>query len=227
MLPPEYRTEAFAKRDGQVGPELDIFQLGSLLWHLYHDQHQQGTRTFCSLAGCNNAGLATCNEHEDPIALPKAAADSPAYLDGIIALCRQEDPRKRPTAREVVDMFPEDEEIIRQINSLGTDKAVIPGDGNATARLWRLENVRGLCGHCIICDICRERCYDISYNCEFCNFGHYILCHQCLVKGEHCYNRAHFLAKFNLKAFANKALLKRVTYYSSVNDKGEREEIVI
>jgi hypothetical protein len=227
LLPPEYRTEVFEKGDGQVGFEFDIFQLGILLWHLYRDQHQQGPRTFCSLAGCNNVGLANCDEHKDPIALPKAAANSPDYLDRIIALCRQEDPRKRPTAREVVDMFPEDEEITRQINLLDTDKDVIPGDGSAIARLRRLEVVRDLYAYCIICTLCRERCYEIYYKCEVCEFGNYDQCHECLVKGRHCYDRAHLLAKFNLKAHANKALLKKVTYYSSLNDKGEREEIVI
>jgi hypothetical protein len=81
LLPPEYRTEAFEKGDGQVKPEFDVFQLGSLLWHLYRNQYQQGVKTFCSLAGCNKVKATTCNLHKDPIALPKAASDIPEYLD--------------------------------------------------------------------------------------------------------------------------------------------------
>jgi hypothetical protein len=110
---------------------------------------------------------------------------------------------------------------------LDNDKDVIPGDGSAIAGLRRLEVVRDLYANCLICELCRERCYEIYYKCEVCNFGNYDQCHKCLVKGEHCYDRAHLFAKFNLKAYANKALLKKVAYYSSVNDKGEREEIVI
>ncbi|TVY27216.1 Vegetative incompatibility protein HET-E-1 [Lachnellula hyalina] len=154
LLPPEYRTEAFKKGDGQVGPDFDIFQLGLLLWHLYRDQHQQGARTFCSLAGCNNAELATCDEHGDPIALPKAAVDVPAYLDLIIALCRQKDPHKRPAAWELLQMFPEDEEIFRQIDLLNEDESFIPGYDStitANARLTRLEVIRDIYGNSCVC----------------------------------------------------------------------------
>jgi hypothetical protein len=44
LLPPEYRTEVFARGNGQVSPEFDLFQLGMLLWHLYRSQDQQGAR---------------------------------------------------------------------------------------------------------------------------------------------------------------------------------------
>jgi hypothetical protein len=230
LLPPEYRTEAFKKGDGQVGPDFDIFQLGLLLWHLYRDQHQQGARTFCSLAGCNNAELATCDEHGDPIALPKATADVPAYLDLIIALCRQKDPHKRPAAWELVHMFPEDEEIFRQIDLLNDDKNVIPGDHStitANARLTRLEVIRDIYGLYCICTLCREYCRDIYYHCGFCDFANYDLCHKCFVEGEHCWDGAHLLARVYYVAYTNKESDKRVTYYSSINEKGEREEIII
>jgi hypothetical protein len=230
LLPPEYRTEAFKKGDGQVGPDFDIFQLGFLLWHLYRDQHQQGARTFCSLAGCSNAELATCDEHGDPIALPKAAADVPDYLDLIIALCRQEDPRKRPAAWELVHMFPEDEEISRQIDSLNTDKKVIPGDHSAitgNARLMRLEVVRDLYGPFVLCNLCSEQCHGMYYPCEFCHLGNYDLCHKCFVEGKHCRDGAHLLPRIKFEALVDRESAKRVTYYSSVDEKGEREEIVI
>jgi hypothetical protein len=54
LLPPECRTEAFAKGDGQLEPEFDIFQLGGLLWHLYRNQNGRTSGTFCSLSGCSN-----------------------------------------------------------------------------------------------------------------------------------------------------------------------------
>ena len=230
LLPPEYRTEAFEKGDGQVGPEFDVFQLGGLLWHLYRDQDQQGPKTFCSLAGCNNATLAACDKHEYPIALPRAATDIPDYLDRIIALCRQENPRKRPAAWELIHMFPTDEEISREIELLGTNERVISGDHSATAanaKLSRLEVVRELYGLAIICTRCSKRCHDVYYSCEYCHCGNYDQCHGCFVEGRHCFDKTHFLARYNLEALANKDYDERVTYYSSVNEEGRREEIVI
>lgn len=230
MLPPEYRTEAFENGDGQVGPEFDVFQLGGLLWHLYRYQHQQGSRTFCSLVGCNNAKLNTCDEHGNPVALPKAAVDIPDYLDRVIALCRQENPRKRPAAWELVHIFPTDEEIFRQIDLLSTDEHVISEDRSAAAanaKLARLEVVRDMYGFTLICTLCREQSHDVYYSCEVCDLGNYDLCHKCFVQGEHCWDRTHLLSKLPIEALRNKDLVQRLPYYSSVGEDGKREEIVI
>jgi hypothetical protein len=213
-----------------VGPDFDIFQLGFLLWHLYCDEYDQGVRTLCLLAGCNNAELDTCDEHGDPIALPKAAVDVLDYLDLIIALCRQENPRKRPAAWELVHMFPKDEEIFRQIELLNTNTIVIPRDHSAitaNVRLTRLEVVRDLYSAASICNLCGERCRDMYYRCELCDHGNYDMCHECLIDGKHCWDKAHLLARVNFEALINKESVKRVTYYSCVNEKGEREEIII
>jgi hypothetical protein len=230
MLPPECRTEAFTKGDGQVGPEFDIFQLGLLLWNLYRDEYGAGVKTFCQLAGCNNIDFDTCDAHEDSIALPKAAADVPDYLDLIIALCRQENPRKRPAASGLVDMFPKDEEISRRIDSLTTDKMVVPRDHSAITtnnKLIRLEVVRDLYGTAFFCSLCWERCRDIYYRCEFCDRGNFDMCHKCFLDGKHCWDGAHLLARFNMEPLINRESVKRAIYYSSVDEKGEREEIVI
>ncbi|CAI6340620.1 unnamed protein product [Periconia digitata] len=230
LLPPEYRAEAFEKGNGEVGPEFDVFQLGLLLWHLYRDQHQQGASTFCSLSGCNNKP-SDCNIHKNPVALPKAGAGVPDYLDQIIALCRQESPRERPAAWELIPMFPTDEEIFRQIDLLDSDERVLSKDCNGTAvkdKLLRLEAIRDTYGNnIVVCAICRERCVEMYYYCDICDGGNFDLCHMCFGKGTHCFVRTHLLAKFSLVAHKNKDLSERLIVYSSVNEEGNREEFVI
>jgi hypothetical protein len=220
LLPPEYRTETFAKGDGKVGPEFDIFQLGLLLWHLYRDQHQQGHKTFCSLAGCPNSELASCSKHQNPVALPKASADVPDYLDQIITLCRQEDPRKRPAAWQLINMFPDDEEILNQNTLLKADT------GKTCRSFTRLEAVRDVYCHIIICSTCRERARDVYYKCEVCDRGNWDICDECFVKGKHCPDTTHLITRISLEA-TNRGSLHQATYFSSVDEKGEREEVVI
>jgi len=127
-------------------------------------------------------------------------------------------------------MFPEGGEISRQIDLLNTDKKVISRDHSAitgNARLMRLEVVRDLYGSFVLCSLCSEQCRDMYYPCEFCDLGNYNMCHKCFVEGKHCRDGAHLLARINIEALVNKELIKRVTYYSSVDEKGGREEIVI
>jgi hypothetical protein len=223
VLPPECRTEAFAMGDGQVGPEFDIFQLGGLLWHLYRDQHQQGFRTFCSLANCSNAKATGCHEHGDPIAMPKAAADVPTYLDRVITLCRQENPQKRPAAWELLQLFPTDEEISLQIDLLNTDERVLFGH----AKLTRLEDIRDVYKMMGICDICRERIGGAYYTCSVCNSGNFDLCHTCFLEGVHCKDKAHLLTECDMEAYKNRDVLERLTYHSSASEEGKREVLVI
>jgi hypothetical protein len=231
LLPPEYRTETFAKGDGQVESEFDIFQLGMLLWHLYRGQHQQGARTFCSLAGCDKGQLGTCKDHNDPINLPKAGVNVPDYLDRVIALCRQEDPRQRPAAWELINMFPDDGEIMRQIDSLDTHKQIIAGARTSTSErdstTSRLEDIRGSHVNYSICEYCREECIGTYYKREACKLRNCDQCQACFIKGEHCYDRAHLLGRMSTKAYEDEGLLKEAYYYSSVDEKGNREEIIV
>jgi hypothetical protein len=196
-----------------VRPEFDVFQLGSLLWHLYRYQDQQGSRTFCSLAGCDNANNVTCDEHGDPVALPNAASDVPDNLDRVIALCRLEDPRRRPAAWELVLLFPTDEKISQQIRELNSDEAVNCRTINMTGRLTGLEDVRELYGYSLICSLCRERCHDVFYKCEVCHSANYDLCNRCSDKGEHWLDNNHSLAQFYMKAFRDNTSGGRISYY--------------
>jgi hypothetical protein len=79
--------------------------------------------------------------------LPTASADTPKYLDLIITLCRQEDPRERPAAWELVHMFPDDKKILEQIDLLNSNRSITFGEHdsiNTNAKLTRLEVVRDL-----------------------------------------------------------------------------------
>lgn len=79
----------------------------------------------------------------------------------------------------------------------------------------------------ILSTLCRERCRDLEYHCEFCDSANYDQCHQCFVKGKHCWDKAHLLVNVNFIAFANKESGKGIAYYFSPNEKGEREETII
>lgn len=177
-------------------------------------------------------------EHEDAIALPNAAVDVPDYLHSIITLCRQEDARNRQAAWEPIHMFPEDEEIFGQINPLeAADKIAVPEAHNnsaimaaaTAAALTRLELARALYGIVITCNLCGERYRDSYYPCVNCDFGNFHKCHRCfVVEGKHCRDRAHLLARVSLEdvTLASEKSVKKATYYSSGDEKGEREDTV-
>jgi len=86
-----------------------------------------------------------------------------------------------------------------------------------------LKDVRERYGFFAFCELCGERCRDVLYYCDVCHSGNYDLCHRYLVRGEHCLDRNHLLAKQDLKALANKKFGEKVSYYSSVNKEGERD----
>lgn len=198
LLPPEYRTENFTYGNGLVGPEFDIFQLGLVLWYLYRDQGYVRKGFFCTLSGCENAYRKSCAEHEDPIALPPAGAHVPPYLDHIITICRRWHPSERPAARELIEMFPSDEEISMQIDNInkGTDFGNHSEDPTTfRAHLKRVEVVRALYSDLHLCDVCGEECLKVTYTCENCELGSFDVCQACFSKGVHCDDSAHWLVR--------------------------------
>jgi hypothetical protein len=224
LLPPECRSKSFEDGDGQVGPEFDIFQLGLVLWNLYRDQHHQ--TDFCSLQGCNDDSHIPCSQHRDPISLPKAGADVPVYLDRAIRQCRMEDPRKRPAAWELLRMFPTDDEILAQTDSIHHERDH-GDDTTMDTRMTRLEMVRSLYGLTIMYDRCSRRCHELFYTCDICHFGNYNECLDCFSKGKHCWNESHMLRKTNFQALSDKDWVDRVTCYTIVNEEGERSVEVV
>lgn len=221
-LPPECRTAAFTDGSGEISPTFDLFQLGLLLWHLYRDELQLSVRSFCLVAGCPNAMLNSCEQHKNPIALPRASHDVPDYYEKIINLCRQEDPRSRPSARKLLDMFPSDSEISRQIIASGS----LNFDMNSAQPLTRLEEVRSLYGRYTVCDICSSQSTDISYFCQACSNGDYDLCRKCFDEGLHCRDRTHVLIEEHHRYNTEHGPNRRAIQYSSVGHHGNRNRIV-
>lgn len=222
LVPPECRTAAFKSGKGQIKPTFDLFQLGSLLWHLYRQQDQQFAKSFCLLAGCPKAESDGCEEHKDPVALPKAGSDVPGFFQEIINLCRHEDPQRRPPAWKIVEMFPSDAEITRQVAATEDTGFEAKKSGPVT----RLEEARSLVTRYSLCDICSHRCLDISYFCQTCDYGDYDVCRACFDKGLHCRDRAHVLNEQNVGHVSEHTANQRVIQYSSVGHDGRRSRSV-
>jgi hypothetical protein len=220
LTPPEYRTPAFEHGDGNIALEFDLFQLGSLLWHLYRDQDQQTPRSFCLIAGCHNARFNSCLYHGDPISLPKAGPDIPDYLERVITLCRNEDPGRRCSAHKLVELFPSDEEIARQITAYGAFEFA---QHSATSGLTRLEFTRRLYSSTTCCDICGERCFETSFLCPTCRYGNFDVCRTCFNQGLHCPVGSHLLMERDDHEFRDDiSFMKKLVYYSSVDVHGRR-----
>jgi hypothetical protein len=162
--------------------------------------------------------------------MPRAAANIPQYLDRVITLCRQQHPNDRPAAWELIEMFPSDKDILKQIDDLNDSRKISNrNDDPATsrARMRRLEAVRALYDSSISCDVCSERCSEVHYHCETCESGNYDLCQACFFKGLHCRNRAHWLVKVELAAYANHNSSVQVIHLSSPNMMGQREQSIV
>jgi hypothetical protein len=219
--PPECRTTAFHESDYELTAAMDLFQLGSLLWHLYRDEDQQSVTTFCRLAGCSNSYLDACSEHEDPIALPKADSHVPEYLHRAINLCRQEDPLQRPAAWELIALFPSDDEIGKQIAAVGGLRF---HDDMTSSSMSELSYVRSLFRN-VTCNICRRRAFDINYYYQIRGGGDYDICKWCFDEGRHCQDLTHLLREENTRQDRNMSDSK-VVYYTSVgNDMGRKRYV--
>lgn len=221
-LPPECRSVAFKYGTGEIQATFDIFQLGLLLWNLYHDESQQSEQQFCLLAGCSNAVMNSCEVHGDPISLPSVGDDIPAYLEEVINSCRHEEARKRPTAEKLLQLFPSDKEINDQIIASGGFKFKVGSVGPIT----RLEEARSLYFMGPTCDVCCRKCHGVTYVCLTCSNGDYDLCQSCFDRGIHCRDAAHVLIEQDIANVSQRAGGRRVVQYSSVGHDGRRSRSV-
>ncbi|KAL9102357.1 MAG: hypothetical protein Q9163_002479 [Psora crenata] len=90
-----------------------IFHLGLMLWLLAENKPETHTSPLCRRMECNRREYEgkdnnnTCDlSHAEPIALPPLPESIPKYFRDIVDACRREDPGTRPTAREILEMFP-------------------------------------------------------------------------------------------------------------------------
>lgn len=238
LLPPECRNEAFRAGIAPVTPELDIFQLGLVLWNLYLDEEPHRGCIWCSLKTCEYAPRNMGEPvHQypffDPIALPKVKERMPGYLYEAIAACRQADPRMRPTAWQLLDMFPSECEHFgttdaRCHNAEEDSNMFSPRDSAAPKTCTSLEDLQRLerLHWSSMCDVCLEFVGSISYRCETCRRGNFDVCHNCFTFGKHCDDATHWLIQMRVQPWPNQWLDSKMTCFSAAKN-GERRAVFI
>lgn len=159
----------------------EIFVLGMLLWLL---AEHRATRIgyLCARNGCTNRPRYACEApHTDPIELPDCRKEIPAYFQEMIRKCRSLDPKDRPSARQLLAMFPDE---VR----------------NGTAPP-EMHNVMKLfpplaSGPSVYCDECCSLTTDDHYHCNICNNDDLDLCPPCVAQGIHCFGQEHKLIRW-------------------------------
>ena len=186
----------------------DIFQLGLVLWLLAENVTRTNNSPVCIRERCNKKPASPCDEsHIDPIALPRLPESIPQYYRDIIDSCRAEQPNKRPTARSLLELFPQTRE---------TSPSKLESSGHQ-------QNRMGFIGRSLLpdvnCDHCRKRyILGASFHCGVCDMGDFDICQACYDAGIHCYEEDHLLV--DMRKIGSWVVSGK--YHSNVKDSGER-----
>ena len=243
ILPPEYRDSVPAEGLCMVIPESDVYQLGHLMWRIASCKTGIGGSDLCKMADCK-IGYQSCVE---PTHLPPLDPDTPEYLEQVIWAGRTENPYERPTAAQLLKMFPSD--IYGSWSS--TDPALDPKDSPvpdhdelgvcrtedghtcpperpckasttaAKKKYMTLQNDLHMrcCASIAICDKCSRINTAHHFHCNICCSADFDICLDCFEKGVHCLDKEHYLLE-------RREGDKVQRLYSSVKDDGKREMIV-
>lgn len=69
-------------------PQIDIYQLGFILWMIIANKYSIRNSVFCEIANCTTSGEELCTElHANLIQLPSPHEQIPQYLREVIAIC--------------------------------------------------------------------------------------------------------------------------------------------
>ena len=184
--PPEFRyvrNMSPTKKDTEtpnVTSKTDIFHLGLLLWLLAENKHQTRHNPVCMKRGCNT-GMQSCDlSHTEPIALPPLPEGTPRYYSDIVDACRAENPSDRPTASDIIKMFPSSSNSEYSLPVL--DNVDVLGGG---LRIGRVN-----CGYC-----CEKNIQPPYFHCNVCELGDFDICQRCYIDGKHCYHADHLLVE--------------------------------
>ena len=234
-LPPELSHLASTSCLIPAYPGSDIYHLGQLLWRIAIKKVLPTRSYFCRIAGCHMKYDVCTEPHADPIQLPLNKEQFPRYLIDIVDACRLEDPEKRPSALELLGMFPsfqdrEESEVCTtavptfaiggtcQDEEARFDEPERPqrSDAIPTRYIERVEDleeryVLSLAG----CDICGDLTAQLSFHCNTCSSGDYDLCPRCFSEGRHCLNQDHYLLEEGNGR-------SKSGYHSSVKQDGQR-----
>jgi hypothetical protein len=216
-LPPESRHLRISKSPDRVSsipvtPKIDLFHLGMVLWQLGTNNPPLGDWSFCKIANCALASYSCNKEHADPIGLPPIE-DVPEYYREIVTLCRAKDPKARPPAWRLLEMFPP--EIV-------SEPPKPEGFSNATSCIDIISPEMDLQESATSCDRCsNDNGLGSSFHCDTCYDGDYDICLACYDIGLHCLDPDHFLISIKY----HKGYRVPGSYHSRVQDSGKREVI--
>jgi hypothetical protein len=216
-LPPEYRHLRISKSPDRVSsipvtPKIDLFHLGMVLWRLGTNNPPLGDWSFCEIANCALASYSCNKEHADPIGLPPIE-DVPEYYREIVTLCRTKDPKARPPAWRLLEMFPP--EIV-------SEPPKPEGFSNATSCTDIISLEMGSQGTQTFCNRCsNDNGLGSCFHCDTCSDGDYDICLACYDIGLHCLDPDHFLILIKY----HKGYRVPVSYHSRVQNSGKREVI--
>lgn len=199
-----------ANRDGQLPPEVrtlttprglvtnqvptvqsDLFQLGLLVWMLAENAFDKAC-IFCRRSGCQNFPHYRCMaDHANPVDLPTCGPEAPAYINEIISYCRQVEPSRRKSARELFSLLPANHELV----------VFSPN---------RVSPRRPYCQR-VYCSECGVITTDIHYSCELCEAGDFDLCPKCISRPTSCYDDNH---KLRRRVMRNSRMIDEETGFS-------------
>lgn len=119
--------------------------------------------------------------------------------------CRAVNPRDRPAARDIVNLFP-------GVNELKT--APLKPVELASAEICLSMQVQSSWMICLAANLQPPFFY-----CDICQPGNFDICQTCYDSGKHCLDNDHMLAEW--KKTGNQMIVQR--YHGSVNDSGARD----
>ena len=245
-LPPEYRPSANTGDLIEASPQIDIYQLGLLLWRIAANRNSGLRQWFCQRAGCT-ATAACTKRHADPIQLPSPGEHVPQYLLEIIGACRAEVAKDRKPAWALLDMFPSKTEATASSKKglergmphiTGLEDTFIRGETFTALRslqpspprgppveqashyLVRPEDCLEKYNYLVTCDRCDKETSRHYFHCGTCVSADYYLCPMCFSRGLHCLDKYHQLREVSESSV-------EVRYHTSVRDNGQRDMVVL
>lgn len=188
-LPPELRRSVAPGAlvtNQKLTFRTDIFQLGLVLW-LLAEHSSTVCGIYCRKALCSTTPRYTCTaEHSNPVALPRCAADVPAYINNMISICRSENPEDRLPAAKLLAFFPN----LDHHAPSSFEGPMSPSSFSLSDRFSFSVN----------CDECGSLTTDIHYHCNVCSLGDFDICPKCFSGGVHCFDIRHGLIKRVMRA---------------------------
>lgn len=153
---PELRESRGTKRESFLKEEnfrTDMFTLGLILWQLA--EHRASLWGYlCARNGCTQLPRYACDApHTDPIELPGCCAGIPKYFSDMIKKCRAWGPKARPSARQLLDMFPDE-----------LKAGVLPEGIEKIAERFPCTHI----GATVYCNECSALTTEDHYHCNIC-----------------------------------------------------------